>query len=80
MHSFRLLCKLLHGGHIGPNWKIVSLAATTGVVRLFAPGFIDSTQARAEKSLSPYMHLSYLNAELYTFMQIAAWQPYWIEL
>ena len=51
MHSIMLLCKLCHGGHIWSNWKIVPPAATTGVVWLFALGFINSSQARAVKPL-----------------------------
>ena len=44
------------------------------------PDVIDSCQERAEKPLITYMHLSYLNAQFYSFMQIAMWRPYWIEL
>ena len=48
MHSFMLLSKFPPGGHKGSNRKIVPRAATTGVVWMFAPGVIDSSQARAE--------------------------------
>ena len=57
MHSFTLLCKLHHGGHIWFNWKIVPPASPTGVVWLFAPCFVDSSQARAEKPLSTQVHV-----------------------
>ena len=63
------------------NWIRIGFhhAATTGVVWLFAPGFTDSSQDRAKKTFITHMHLSYLNAQFYTFMQIVSWRPYLIE-
>ena len=79
MHSFTLVCILRLGGHIWSNRKIIPPAATTSVVWLFALGIIDLCQARAEKPLITYMHLSYLNALLYTRMHTASWRPYLIK-
>ena len=46
---------------------------------MFVPDFINSSQTTAEKPLIRYMHLSYLNAHLYTRMHIASWRPYLIK-
>ena len=73
MHSFALLCKLHHGGHIGLHCKGVSCALATYFVELLYKVLSPAGQ----KSLTIYMHLSYLNAKFYTLCKLRHGSHIW---